>query len=282
MFNNHIPLNGKIFGTDSLFHNTYIKRGNIKTQVRTYTFIDDLLASSGIKGYYNTMDNGNKNPYFDDLYFSDDDGMDESFYVFIQGNHLEERLQDKKEICIGETGFGTGLNFLTLLDLIENLDTYKIKLCYRGIEKYPLPFSRIKELLMPFSQRLSSLMSLYEKCWTHFFSQLTPGWNRTEWDFPGAEVYFELFQGDAVEWSHLKAKPEVDAWFLDGHSPEKNPDIWTREIMKGIYERTVPGGTLASFTSAGMVKRALREAGFFVKRKKGFGKKRHMIQGQKT
>jgi tRNA U34 5-methylaminomethyl-2-thiouridine-forming methyltransferase MnmC len=222
----------------------------------------------------------NKNPHYDDLYFSENDGMEESFYVFIQGNHLPERLQEKKDICVGETGFGTGLNLLTLLNHIKNTHKESIKLRYICLEKYPLPFERIEELLSPFSERLSSLMPLYEAYWREFYQNLVPGWNKTLWSFPKGEVQFELYHGDAKDWAEEEGKPEVEAWFLDGHSPDKNPEIWALEIMQGMYRRTVPGGTLATFTAAGIVKRALREAGFTIQRKKGFGKKRHMVIGE--
>ncbi|MDC7223758.1 MAG: tRNA (5-methylaminomethyl-2-thiouridine)(34)-methyltransferase MnmD [Spirochaetales bacterium] len=223
----------------------------------------------------------NKNPHYDDLYFSEKDGMDESRYIFIEGNNLPERLTHQRAISIGETGFGTGLNFLTLLNTLQNYPGEDFTLHYLCLEKYPLPYERIEALLSPFAPRLSSLLPLYKKCWTQLYAELKPGWNRVRWEFPGAQVRFELYYGEALAWSRETNQPQADAWFLDGHSPDKNPGIWAPEIMKAVYDRTAPEGTLASFTSAGMVKRALREAGFFIKRKKGFGQKRHMIQGWK-
>ncbi|MDC7219387.1 MAG: tRNA (5-methylaminomethyl-2-thiouridine)(34)-methyltransferase MnmD [Spirochaetales bacterium] len=221
----------------------------------------------------------NLNPHYDDLYFSESDGMDESLYVFIEGNNLTERLPDLEQITVGETGFGTGLNFLTLLNQVGRERKKPLRLTYLCLEKYPLTGERITALLAPFRNRLKDLMPLYEKYWTAFYEKLTPGWNRADWSFPGAEVHFELYFGDGKDWAKEQGKPCVNAWFLDGHSPEKNPDIWAPEIMEAVFARTALEGTLASFTSAGIVKRALRGAGFFIKRKKGFGKKRHMIQG---
>jgi tRNA U34 5-methylaminomethyl-2-thiouridine-forming methyltransferase MnmC len=157
-----------------------------------------------------------------------------------------------------------------------------IRLKYSSIEMYPLEAARILELLNPFANRLSDLLPVYESCWNSFFPTLVNGWNNAVWSFPGVEVDFSLYYGDALNWSCEKSEDDVDAWFLDGHSPEKNPEIWSLPIMKAVYRNTAAGGTLASFTASGMVKSALREAGFFIKRKKGFGTKRHMIQGLKS
>ena len=222
------------------------------------------------------------NPYYGDLYFSRHDGLDESEYVFIDGNDLKNRIRDVGGLHIGETGFGTGLNFLTLLKIIEERGITGMKLKYSSIEKYPLDPTRIQELLSPFTDRLSELLSTYLSYWESFYPTLNENWNNATWSFPGVEVDFKLYNGDALTWSREKSEPHIDAWFLDGHSPEKNPEIWSPGIMKAVYDNSAIGGTLASFTASGMVKSALREAGFFIKRKKGFGAKRHMIQGLKS
>jgi tRNA 5-methylaminomethyl-2-thiouridine biosynthesis bifunctional protein len=74
---------------------------------------------------------------------------------------------------------------------------------------------------------------------------------------------------------------QVDAWFLDGFSPAKNPDMWCEQLYKTMNDITKKGGTLATFTCAGHVRRGLQENGFQVDKKKGFGKKRSMLTGYK-
>ncbi len=223
-----------------------------------------------------------QNPHYGDLYFSSDDGMDETMYVFIQGNELETRLQKGGDFHVGETGFGTGLNLLSLLTVIPENPEKILNLSYSTVEKYPLETERIRSLLLPFKKRLGDLLTLFLKQWDEFRTSLAPGWNTATWTFPGGDIRFRLYFGDVLEWCLEEADPSVDAWFLDGHSPDKNPEIWSLPVMESLYRRTKVNGTLATFTSAGVVKQTLRAAGFTIKRKSGFARKRHMISGFKS
>lgn len=230
------------------------------------------------------MQENQNNPQYDDCYFSHVHGLEESQHVFIRGNELPERIRGGEIPELGETGFGTGLNLLCLIDTVRNESGGHSALRYSSIEKYPLPTARIEELLAPFREDLSADLDAYLRQWEGLSSGLEPGWNRMEWEFEGVDLDLSLYHGDALEWAALPREREgrIGAWFLDGHSPDKNPEIWSFPVMKAVYERTAPGGTLSSFTASGMVKSALREAGFFIKRSKGFGSKRHMIRGIKS
>lgn len=73
---------------------------------------------------------------------------------------------------------------------------------------------------------------------------------------------------------------QADAWFLDGFSPAKNPELWEEGLMAEVGRHTKPGGTVATYTAAGFVRRGLTAAGFAVERRPGFGRKRHMTIGQ--
>jgi len=86
--------------------------------------------------------------------------------------------------------------------------------------------------------------------------------------------------GDANQTVPSMAAP-ADAWFLDGFSPAKNPELWNADLMLSLGSKTAPGGTFATYTAAGHVRRALEEAGFDVTRTAGFGRKRHMSVGIK-
>jgi tRNA U34 5-methylaminomethyl-2-thiouridine-forming methyltransferase MnmC len=87
-------------------------------------------------------------------------------------------------------------------------------------------------------------------------------------DLPGREVTVRL--GDARE--TLPAwQGRADAWFLDGFAPAKNPELWEPDLMAEVARHTAPGGTFATYTAAGAVRRALAEAGFSVGRRAGFG-----------
>lgn len=85
----------------------------------------------------------------------------------------------------------------------------------------------------------------------------------------------EIVRGDARE--TLPGHDGLaDAWFLDGFAPAKNPELWGDALMAEVAAHTAPGGTLASYTAAGHVRRALAAAGLEVTRAPGFGRKRHM------
>ena len=84
--------------------------------------------------------------------------------------------------------------------------------------------------------------------------------------------------GDARE-TLARWDGQADAWFLDGFSPAKNPELWSAEILDEVTRHTALGGTFATYTAAGHVRRALAEAGFAVVRQPGFGRKRHMTTG---
>ncbi len=223
-----------------------------------------------------------QNPHYGDLYFSSLDGMDETMHVFIRGNELEERLLNGGDLHIGETGFGTGLNLLTLLSVIPEKPERELNLSYSTVEKYPLGRERIASLLHPFEKRLGELLPLFLEQWEIFYDGLKDGWNTALWNFPSGEIRFNLYYGDVLDWCREEAGPLVDAWFLDGHSPDRNPEIWSAPVMDSVYKRTKVNGTLASFTSAGVVKQTLRQSGFTIKRKTGFARKRHMIFGFKS
>jgi tRNA U34 5-methylaminomethyl-2-thiouridine-forming methyltransferase MnmC len=99
-----------------------------------------------------------------------------------------------------------------------------------------------------------------------------------EFQFETSNLSVRVIIGDARE-----TVPEwagnADAWFLDGFSPSKNPELWEPELMQAVANHTNKDGTFATYTAAGHVRQSLANAGFSVTRIKGFGRKRHMTTG---
>ncbi len=222
----------------------------------------------------------NQNPHYNDCYFSSQSGLEESLYVFIEGNCIPEGLKTRNQLIIGETGFGTGLNLLALIKSVLDFQSAKtdITIDFYTVELYPLEVCRCRELLTPFKFELDSFLDNYLKLWDSFYKDLQHGWNNSSWEIKGIKINFNLYYGDVKKM--LKSLPvKCHYWFLDGHSPDKNPQMWSYEVMKMIAGKSGNNTRVATFTAAGSVKRALREAGFTIKRRKGFGPKRHMIQG---
>ena len=200
---------------------------------------------------------------FDDPYFSLNDGLAETRHVFLAGNGLPDRLCDGFHIA--ELGFGTGLNLLAVL-IAWTATGRPGTVRFTSFEAYPMPAADIARALAHFPQA----QSVASEFLTHWDS------GARQFRLPGVAV--EVIIGDAREtlpaWQGC-----ADAWFLDGFSPAKNTELWSPEIMAEVGRHTATGGTFATYTAAGHVRRALAEAGFAVSRQPGHGRKRHMTTG---
>jgi tRNA 5-methylaminomethyl-2-thiouridine biosynthesis bifunctional protein len=213
---------------------------------------------------------------FGDVYFSRDSGLEEKRHVFLQGNRLADRfkaLPEGRAFAIGETGFGTGLNFLCACQLFLRQAPTGCTLDFFSLELFPLE-----------AEELSAALALWPE-WdgldkallTHWYRRV-PGWNR--WHFADGRIRLTLVLSDVR--TALKGLPDgcMDAWFLDGFSPSKNPDMWSAEVFTELARCARGQATLATYTSAGWVRRGLEEAGFRVERVPGYGRKREMSCGR--
>jgi tRNA 5-methylaminomethyl-2-thiouridine biosynthesis bifunctional protein len=220
------------------------------------------------------MGDAPKSSVFDDVYFSASDGAAETSHVFLDGNNLPGAWQGRARFTIGETGFGTGLNFLMAWDLFERTAPAGAFLDYISVEKYPLSADFIRTALSPWAARLSPYM---EKFLARYPLNI-PGFHRIVFN---NRVALTLVFGDVND-VLPEVDARVDAWFLDGFTPAKNPDMWTQNVFDSMARLSAPGARFATFTAAGFVKRGLQAAGFAVEKKKGFGPKRDMLAGNFT
>lgn len=210
---------------------------------------------------------------FGDVYFSADSGLEETNHVFLQGNNLAERfaaLRDGESFTIGETGFGTGLNFLCAWGLFEQTASDGASLDFFSTERFPLDDDELRAALALWPQLKPFADALLAR-----WRRRVPGWNR--WSF--GSVRLTLAIGDVAEALPQLQDGVVDAWFLDGFSPAKNPEMWSEPVLAQLARASRSGATLATYTSAGWVRRGLQQAGFEVERVPGFGRKREMVCG---
>ncbi|MGS2720762.1 bifunctional tRNA (5-methylaminomethyl-2-thiouridine)(34)-methyltransferase MnmD/FAD-dependent 5-carboxymethylaminomethyl-2-thiouridine(34) oxidoreductase MnmC [Paraglaciecola aestuariivivens] len=231
--------------------------------------------------------NENGTPYatdFADLYFSDAQGLDESLYVFIQNNHLLERWQtwSKPYFVIAETGFGTGLNILLTIKLFEqfcaNNKNVNFTLHFISIEKFPISQSDLQKALAYYPDLAPYAQSLLAQ-----YPPALAGCHRL--NFLSNKVVLDLWLGDVQQvlgQIDCPAKGLIDAWFLDGFAPSKNPDMWTQTLFEQMALLAKDQCHFATFTAAGFVKRGLVEAGFTVEKRPGHGRKREMLAGKIT
>ena len=248
---------------------------------------------------------------FDDIYFDTESGCQQSQTVFIDGNDLRKRFEQVSgDFVIAETGFGTGLNFLlTLLcyqqalnDTLDKNSKTPVQLHFISTEKYPLTKEELTKslALLPelatFSQQLieqypdqQTLEKLQKSLATDKIpqkaSQKVPQISASFFD---DRVTLSILLGDASEVLsqlapkvHMRAQQQkiVDAWFLDGFSPAKNPEMWSDALFQQIGRLTKPQGTISTFTVAGFVRRGLQTVGFRLTKQPSQGKKKEILTG---
>lgn len=203
---------------------------------------------------------------FDDPFFSLDNGVAETEHVFLVGNDLPARFTDGFHIA--ELGFGTGLNLLVAWDAWEKSGCSGT-LHFTSFEAYPLSVDDMRRAHQAFPE-FDGKRDLLAKAWHPYGGVL---------NLPNIQV--EIVVGDAR--STLPVwQGRANAWFLDGFSPAKNPELWGEDLMSDVAKHTQPYGTAATYTAAGFVRRNLQSAGFDVERIAGYGRKRHMTRARIT
>lgn len=207
---------------------------------------------------------------FGDSYFSRQDGRGEAEHVFLGGNGLPRRWVGCDRFVIAELGFGTGLNFLETLRVFERTAPSSARLRYLAFELHPLDGAAIRRATAPWPALAASADRLAAA------PTPAPGWNRLWF----ARCDLDLSVGDANVTIGTCPEP-AQAWYLDGFNPRTNPQMWGRELMAAVFARTVPGGTFATYSAAGWVRRNLEAAGFEVRKAAGFGRKREMLVGRR-
>lgn len=200
---------------------------------------------------------------FDDPYFSWQDGLAETRHVFLAGNDLPARFRDGFRIA--ELGFGTGLNLLATCLLWREAGLAG-RFSYTSFEAFPMTAAAMATALDAFPEARAVA------------DPLIAAWGAGARRFACGPAEVEIVAGDARATLPAWAG-RAEAWFLDGFSPAKNPELWGEPLMAAVAAHTAPGGTFATYTAAGHVRRALQAGGFTVMRAPGFGAKRHMSRG---
>lgn len=199
---------------------------------------------------------------YGDPYFSLKGGLDEARHVFLAGNDLPARLRNGFHLA--ELGFGTGLNLIALAGIAG------CPVRFTSFEAEPMSAAQMRRALDAFPQTRP------------LAEELLRGWSGAAGPVRRLQlrnVSAEILIGDA-----RRTLPDwpgrADAWFLDGFAPAKNPELWSPALMAEIGRHTAPGGSFATYSAAGHVRRALADAGFEVERRPGFAGKKHMSAGR--
>ncbi|AMS27080.1 hypothetical protein AEM51_08655 [Bacteroidetes bacterium UKL13-3] len=210
----------------------------------------------------------------DETYHSRNGALEEALYVyigkglldFINHSKTENNRSQTKEISILEIGYGTGLNtWLTAMECAK----LNIKCNYTSLETVPLPLELINQL-----NYTDNVTELNKEL---FFQLHESAWNSTievSNNFTLQKIHTSL--------QNLIPKTSFDIIYFDAFAPEKQPELWTKELFQKLFDCLNTNGSIVTYSSKGEVKRIWKEIGFTVERLPGPPMKRHMLRGRKT
>jgi tRNA 5-methylaminomethyl-2-thiouridine biosynthesis bifunctional protein len=224
------------------------------------------------------------NEQFDDRYFDVVNALDEAQQIYFKNNDILERIRMETEsntpFIIGETGFGVGRVVVSLMEYLNKSDLKNVTIEYNTVELYPMSPERMLNILDGFRDRVGNEIDVLVDAYKSIDITVS-GWHTLKMEQPFGSLVLNLWIGEALEMVNALESP-CDVWFLDGHSPKKNPSIWRPELLMEVGKKTKTGGTCATFTVAGAVKSALSEAGFTLVKFPGCGGKKHVLKGVKS
>jgi len=223
---------------------------------------------------------------FNDIYFDSESGYQQSEQVFLNGNDISNRIkQESNHFVIGETGFGTGLNFLLTLQTYHKLQQEMAhkkcpKLSFISVEKFPLTKKQLAKSLQALPQlRYFADLLLTQYPEQEYLDEKVKDFSISFFD---DQVTLKVIIDDAAQGLsniHSPKNSLVDAWYLDGFSPAKNPEMWSEELFEQIGRLSKPQASIATFTVAGFVKRQMQKVGFRTQKKAYIGNKHEMLTG---
>lgn len=205
----------------------------------------------------------------DDVYFSTSGGVQETRHVFLGGIGAPDFFKDRSTTRIAELGFGTGLNFLVTWHDWATTAPKGAILHYTAIEGYPMSSEALRDALLSISELSMKTTALINQ-----WPPKVRGTHRMVFD--GGRVHLTLVFED-VERALTGITSVFDAWYLDGFSPAKNPEMWTSNVLGRVRALSASGTRVATFTAAGHVRRTLAEMGYNVQKRPGFGRKRDCV-----
>lgn len=215
-----------------------------------------------------------------DIYYSKADALGESTHVFLQGNDLPSRFAalQQPNFVIGEVGFGAGLNFLNTCRLWQQQAPATARLHFISCELHPFTREDLRRL-----HALFPALADYSEPLLQLYPEHTAGVHQFDLRFGEHRVSLSLLYGDAATLLRDYGRQhafKVDAWFLDGFSPKRNPQLWQQELLEVLWQCSHRDTTLSTYSVAGSFRAALNAAGFIAKKHKGFTGKRHMLSAR--
>jgi len=210
-------------------------------------------------------------PAFGDLYHPRVGAAAQARHVFLGGNGLPARWAGRDRFVVLETGFGLGNNFLATWAAWRADPQRCRQLHFISIEASPPTRDSFASLTR--EAPLAPLAAELARQWP----PLTCNLHRIALEDGGIELLLAFGVVDA--WlPQLVA--EVDAFFLDGFAPARNPSMWDAGLFKAMARLAAPDATVATWSAARAVRDGLRSAGFDVAKAAGNGGKREITRGR--
>ncbi|NIP13249.1 MAG: FAD-dependent 5-carboxymethylaminomethyl-2-thiouridine(34) oxidoreductase MnmC [Pseudomonadales bacterium] len=217
-----------------------------------------------------------RQPYsteFSDIYH-DGAGAVEVDRVFIAPSRLVEKARQQRSLLVGELGFGTGLNFVVAAAACLQA---RARLHFVSFDAAPIAPDQFATL----SESRAALHPLYREL-SRQYPPLVRGWHRRV--LGDGRITLSLYWGDAeagledIQGRQLRG---FDVWFLDGFAPDRNPAMWTPALLNRVGALAGDASTVATFTAAGRVRRALEAAGYDMRRVDQRPHKRESLAGER-
>jgi tRNA 5-methylaminomethyl-2-thiouridine biosynthesis bifunctional protein len=210
-------------------------------------------------------------PDYDDVYHPRGGAFEQARHVFLVGNGLPQRWAAREHFVILETGFGLGHNFLATWAAWRDDRQRCEHLWFLSVDKHPLLAADMRR-----AHAHSAEPALAREL-VNAWPPLTPDLHRR--DFASGRVHLLLAFGDIATWMPQWVA-NVDAFYLDGFAPAKNPAMWEPRVMQRLTRLAAVDATAATWSSARGVRDALTAAGFEVERIAGFDSKRDMLRAR--
>jgi tRNA U34 5-methylaminomethyl-2-thiouridine-forming methyltransferase MnmC len=212
------------------------------------------LTDDGSHSLYNSQ--------YGQHYHSTSGAVNESQHIYMRLGLLPLLQTAPTTVHIFEMGFGTGLNAFLSWQAADQLNK---PVAYTGVEAFPVTLAEAARLNYEQIIGNPGFMRLHEAAWSeqHRLSD-----------------HF-LFSKENVSILEYQAPKLYDIIFYDAFDPKAQPELWTEEVLQKVAAQTRKGGVLVTYSSKGIVKRALAAAGFVVEKHKGPGKKWHVLKAIK-
>lgn len=228
-----------------------------------------------------TLNHNHDTPYsseYEDCYYSSHNGLAESRYVFFDGAAIKHSWHHKHCFVIAEMGFGTGLNFvMTWHEWLNSPTKDRPKhLHFISFEQHPISKPALANIHQQWIDNGWHELTLLSRQLLNQYPEPLYGFHQLF--FEELSIHLTLCFMPAIEAISMQSAT-VDAWYLDGFSPAKNPSAWTLELFKAMSDRSNRQATLATFTAASFVRKNLQATGFTISKRKGYGTKREMLIG---